>query len=167
MIENLKGRIFNFTNAKNYSFDFKRSDLITLSENTKYNISIFDDVNDYETLILFVDSGLKNKTYKLPKKVTLKWIISKINSFEDVKYKNLSSIFNKACTSYTYATSYGFGYSCTYKTKEAFKKDTDFIENKLNTIGIEFKTQMSDGGWVLRYIISSKKENLQKLNSIN
>ena len=157
MIDYLKNNINGFTNHNGYSFDFSHSDL----KNYNDDISILDDVNNSEKLIVYHN----NKTIALPKKVTLKWIDEKINT--DTVFRNFTAQFNDLIEfGGVYATTYGIGYSCGYVLKEKFESDTLRITNHLNSLGLEFYTQLSDAAFVLRFVISTKKENVLKIKGI-
>jgi len=127
------------------------------------NIDIFIDFADKE---MFIHNQKKSKTFKLPKKLDYDWIAKKVDIFLDGSYKNLSGIFSSLVNGFTYSTSYGIGYSCLFSDKEKFDSDTKLIENKLNNLGIEFKAQFSDARYILRYIISTKKENLDVIKGL-
>ncbi len=133
---------------------------------TEYNIDIFVNYEDNQ-LILFNFSKGKTRTFKLPKNVSLEWIIKKINLFLDSSYTNLNEVFKKVnLNGYTYPTSYGIGYNCLFSNNEKFTKDVNLIEEKLNSLNIKFKAQFSEQRHCLRFIISQSEENLNIIKNI-
>ena len=153
LVKNIKG----FTNKNKYSFDFTIGDL----KNYNDDISIFDSVNDVEKLVLFFN----NKSYVLPKKITLEWIDKKLNT--NTNYRNFTLNFKKLVKfGNIYPTSYGIGYSCLFSNKEKMDEDLGLITKELNDKKIKFSTEYSDAMYVLRFIISTKKENIEKINSL-
>ncbi len=144
---------------------------INLKEQTKlleieYDIEIFVNYEDNELFLFNFKKG-KNRTFKLPKNVSLEWIIKKINLFLDSSYTNLNSVFEKVnLNGCTYPTSYGIGYNCLFSNNEKFNNDVKLIEEKLNSLNIKFKTQFSDHRHCLRFLISQSEENLNIIKNI-
>lgn len=107
------------------------------------------------------------KWFKTPKKkeVTLSYIMNKIN-YETV-YRNLTNVFAKLCkkTSF-YPTTYGFGIEVIWGMKD-YEDEIEMINKKLENMGIEYRNEFSEAGWVYRYVISKNKSNLDKINKIN
>ncbi len=139
----------------------------TLKEIGK-NFDVLLDINcdreicDYD--YLFIWSPKKTKTIRLPKNVTKEWIIKQINKLADDRYRNLCDIFKKLdIKGDIYYTSFGLSYCMFCKDSDRFKKDVSTIQQKLNTMGIEYKNEFSEAYWVYRFRISQKADNLAKI----
>lgn len=126
------------------------------------DITIFNDTQE-----LYMYNSKKTRTFKLPKKVTIEWIIKKVDSFVNSEYKNLTNIFSKLdLKGLVYPTTYGIGYSCSFNDATTFKNNTDKIELELNNLGLDYKIQFSDARYCLRYIISTKASNLDIVKNL-
>lgn len=110
-----------------------------------------------------------NKTIKIPKNklVTPEYILDKIN--KEKTFKNFSKDFKKLLNKAgfdgvsVYPTTYGIGIFIPFSNIEKTKKSVESILDKYN---IEYKNEYSDARWVLRYKISKKRENIEKLKTI-
>ena len=119
-------------------------------------------------------SGKKDKTFKLPKKMTINWVFSRIaKTLEEIekgsKFNNLSkqmSKFVKDSNLNIYPASYGIGICSTYNTFEESKKKLKPITDILDANSVEYSIRFSDAYWVVRLSISKKAENLKKLNNL-
>lgn len=60
-----------------------------------------------------------------------------------------------------YPTTYGIGVWRLYNWH--LNKEAGAVEEILNRYGVEYYNELSDAGWVLRFKISKKKENLAKV----
>jgi len=115
------------------------------------------------------DPYYENFTLKLPSKmeVTFEWIMNKLSN--DKVYKSFAENFNKILKAKGYSnlnaypTSYGIGVFLYGRGIEETKTQ---IEELLNSLGIDYKTEYSEGNWVFRYRISKSKENIAKINEI-
>jgi hypothetical protein len=130
-----------------------------VSESKADEITIYD-YNDY----------IDFKSFKLPKNkiVDLEWIMNKMNT--DKVYQSFTENFKTLLkeAGYTngitvYPTSYGIGVFVAFGRRESILEIKNNIENILNNKEIEYKIGSSDAGWVLRFYISKKKENINKL----
>ena len=95
------------------------------------------------------------------KEVTLEWVMNKLN--QESSYKNLYYYLKDYFSSIDiYATSYGVGVS----TFCGHTKKAEDVAKKLNELGLKFKNEFSEGGWVYRFVISRDKHNLRILQSL-
>lgn len=60
-----------------------------------------------------------------------------------------------------YPTTYGIGVLRLYNWH--FNEESKVIENILNKYGVEYYNELSEAGWVYRYKVSKKKDNLAKV----
>ena len=112
----------------------------------------------------------ENFSLKLPSKmeVTFEWIMNKLSN--DKVYKSFAENFNKILKAKGYSnlnaypTSYGIGVFVGFG--RGIEETKTQIEELLNSLGIDYKTEYSEGGWVFRYRISKSKENIAKINQI-
>jgi hypothetical protein len=112
----------------------------------------------------------ENFTLKLPSKmeVTFEWIMNKLSN--DKIYKSFAENFNKILKAKGYSnlnaypTTYGIGVFVGFG--RGIDETKTQIEELLNSLGIEYTTEYSEGGWVFRYRISKSKENIAKINEI-
>ena len=138
----------------------------------KYNINNYLLQEDQKKLVIWISKGKtlgSSKTINLPSKKTIDedYLKSRVEKKINSNYKNLKNVFKKLDLSHNiYYTSYGIGFYCFMRYKETFKKETKKIENKLNELGIEFKTEFSDARWVYRFKISKSKDNIKRIKNI-
>lgn len=112
----------------------------------------------------------ENFSLKLPSKmeVTFEWIMNKLSN--DKIYKSFAENFNKILKAKGYSnlnaypTTYGIGVFVGFG--RGIDETKSQIEELLNSLGIEYTTEYSEGGWVFRYRISKSKENIAKINEI-
>lgn len=126
------------------------------------NVNI-DDPTAYELRISNWDIQMLGEIVKLPKKkeVTYDRIMTTINSKSEymsiVKdVKKLIDTKKLRC----YPTTYGLG------VETIFGSDSDnikSIEDILTGLGVKFRTESSEAGWVYRFVISKKQSNLNKI----
>jgi hypothetical protein len=145
------------------------------------NFTLFDDYmevasSNNATEISIVDTSdgfLDIKNFKLPKKklVDFDWVMGKINT--DKVYQSFTENFKKLLTikGYqnsinVYPTSYGIGIFVMYQFRSEINRLKEDVNSLLDEYGIEYSSEYSDAGWVFRYKISKKKENIEKLNNI-
>ncbi len=111
-----------------------------------------------------------HKNIKLPKQkiVDVNYVLDKLDT--DKVFKNFSEDFQKILNGTDfensiniYSTTYGIGVESIFGNK----KSREFVEGKLNDLGIDYTTEYSDARWVFRYKISKSKENIEKLKNIN
>lgn len=108
------------------------------------------------------DGTYIGKFFNVPKskEVTLDYIMNKLN--QESVYRNLSDMFSKLCKNLAvYPTTYGIGIDAFYN----FGLDDEIkqVEDKLNELGIEYRTEFSEARYVYRFVISKKSINLQKI----
>ena len=157
---------------KKYTFNISQQTIDFLNENYIVNFSDSSDMFkqvDYkqadELTIMFDKDG--NYIYKrikaTKKELTIQDIVDKIN--KDNVYYNFTKSFNKLIELdgfNCYPTTYGIGIFVLFGRKpESIEK----ITNKLDSLGIEYKNEYSDAGWVYRFRISQSKENINKINN--
>jgi hypothetical protein len=113
----------------------------------------------------FVNGECLYITIKCPKKqeVTLEWVKSKIEKSLSPSTKSNLHRFDNLATLIGGCSPnlYGLGKSNWFE-----KDDNDEIDNKLNEMGIEYKKEYSLEHFVIRYKISTKKENLEKIKAL-
>lgn len=113
------------------------------------------------------------KTFRLPKKklVDINYCLDKLNA--DSVYKNFTEEFKTILEDNgiknsinAYPTSYGIGVFVLFNFRNETTELKNQIDNILNDLGIEFKNEHSDAGWVFRYKISKSKGNIEKLKTV-
>lgn len=60
-----------------------------------------------------------------------------------------------------YPTTYGIGVDAFYNRE--MSKEIKMVEDKLNELGIEYRNEFSEAGYVYRFVISKKDLNLKKI----
>jgi hypothetical protein len=147
----------NLLDEMGYSINFcdKEENDTTIEKATKAVVMIVND------------SGISFKTLNLPqrKELGVDWFLNKLET--NKLYKNLSSTFAKILNlngnTCVYPTSYGIGFTnYVFRDVETANK----LKSILDQNGIEYKTEYSDAFYVYRFIISKKKENINKINSL-
>lgn len=124
--------------------------------------------NDYENAThmeissLAMDGPTLRKTIKAPKKeVTVNWVLEKLH--KESVYYNLSQYLKKIFGyGMIYPTSYGIGVETIWNMKENAKK----VERKLNELGLSYRNEYSDAGWVYRFVISKDKKNIEIMKQL-
>ena len=100
------------------------------------------------------------------KEMTFEMVCAKMGV--ESSYKNLSQYLGKLFPgAFLFATSYGIGFDAFLQSDAKVKKNSQFISDKLNALGITFRTEYSDAYWVYRFIISKSAKNISILESIN
>lgn len=91
-------------------------------------------------------------------------VISKVEKQSNSDYGKFACIMQKIVNSkldkygwLVYPTTYGIGLEAIFNWH--FDKQSKEIEELLNKMGVEFKTEYSDAGWIFRYKISKKEAN--------
>lgn len=107
---------------------------------------------------------INDRLIKAPKskEVTVDWMLSKIN--KETAYQNLSQYLRKvfsSCIS-VYPASYGVGVASLFSREDDIKT----VANKLKSLGLKFRNELSDAGWVYRFIISKDAENMRIMESL-
>lgn len=127
-----------------------------------------------EITVYDYSEGINFKSFKVPKNkfVDLDWILSKFNTEKTYQQftENFKSLLKKAGFENSinvYPTSYGIGIFVVFSYRDQNNQIKAEINKLLDKYGIEYKNQRSDAGWVFRYVISKKKENIEKLPLIN
>lgn len=113
-----------------------------------------------EATHLYVDYRLI-KTPKA-KEVTVDWLLSKIN--KETAYQNLSQYLRKvfsSCVS-VYPASYGIGVASLFSRENDIKA----VAKKLKSMGLKFRNELSDAGWVYRFVISRDADNMRIMESL-
>lgn len=103
-----------------------------------------------------------SKWFKTPKnkEVTFDYIMNKLN--QESIYRNLSDLFSKLCKNIpVYPTTYGIGVDAFFNRD--MKNEIKFIEDKLKELGIEYRNEFSEAGYVYRFVISKKSVNLERI----
>lgn len=125
-----------------------------------------EDDQDYETathLVVYNPEDESYKKLKAPKvkEVTLEWVLERIN--KEHEDKNLYWMLRKHFDGINiYSASYGVGV-CSLFDREC---DIEIVKKKLNELGIKYRTELSEAGWVYKFIISKSKDNLSRLQAI-
>lgn len=133
--------------------------------NDFYNKIDFSNIKEYNCITIcgFTHDGINvAKWFKTPKakEVTLDYIMNKVN--EESIYRNLSNLFSKLCKNIpVYPTTYGIGIDAFYNRE--MRKEIKMVEDKLNELGIEYRNEFSEAGYVYRFVISKKSVNLKKI----
>lgn len=132
------------------------------------------DINDATNMYVYVyEPTIEIKHFKLPKNklVDLNWVTEKLN--KNNIYTSFCNDFKKILVSlgYTdsinvYPTSYGIGVFVAFGLRDRIKNIKDDIHGVLNKFNIEYKNERSDAGYVFRFRISKKAENINKLKNI-
>lgn len=120
----------------------------------------YREVSYEEATHLYVDYRL----IKAPKakEVTVDWLLSKIN--KETAYHNLSQYLRKvfsSCVS-VYPASYGVGVASLFSREDDIKT----VANKLKSLGLKFRNEFSDAGWVYRFVISRDADNMRIMESL-
>ena len=96
------------------------------------------------------------------KEVTVEWILSKVN--KETNYQNLSrylrNVFASSCS--VYPASYGIGVSSLLNREDDIKA----VAEKLKSLGLKFRNELSDAGWVYRFLISKDAANMRIMESL-
>jgi hypothetical protein len=122
-------------------------------------LSVFKFEPYYESVAIKLPSKMK---------VTFDWVMNKVN--KDKVYKSLADTFNKILKSKygeginAYPTTYGLGVFAGFGIGISETKAK--INDLLDSLGIEYKTEHSEAGYVFRYKISKSKENLDKIKEL-
>lgn len=113
-------------------------------------------MNDYKSAT-HIGIGTKShsddwfcKSFKTPKEkeVTVEWVLDKISKENRYKslYEYLQKIADKNSIS-IYPASYGIGVASLFNRS----KDIEMVSNKLHSLGLKFKNELSQGGWVYSF----------------
>ena len=104
------------------------------------------------------------KDFKTPKEkeVTVEWVLSKIN--KESSYKNLSQYLRKVFeySISIYPASYGIGID----TFGGYEMSAKKVSSKLQELGLKFRNELSDAGWVYRFVISKDAANMRIMESL-
>lgn len=138
----------------------------------KASLNDFDDANITDAnYIRLYNCDKRGKLHfvsiKAPKnkEVTFGMVSVKMNT--ESSYRNLSQYLCKLFPgAWLFATSYGIGYDAFLQSNESVKKNSQFISDRLNALGITFRTEYSDAYWIYRFKISKSAENISILESI-
>lgn len=130
--------------------------------------NFLEDDQDYEKATILVvayvgeeDEWVKRLQAPKAKEVTVEWVLSKLN--QDSSYKNLYEYLKSTFNSTNiYAASYGVGVDTLFDKE----KEGERVAEKLKKLGLKYRTEYSDAGWVYRFIISKDKDNLKILQAI-
>ena len=181
--KDIKNRFANHTREGQYAKggevrDNKfQSNLEEMLKQEGFTISFYDNnvnempKNKAEVISLTkFEPYYENFTLKLPSKmeVSFEWIMNKLSN--DKVYKSFAENFNKILKAKGYSnlnaypTSYGIGVFVGFG--RGIEETKNQIEKLLNSLGIQYKTEYSNEGYVFRYKISKSKENIAKINEI-
>ena len=100
-------------------------------------------------------------SFKLPKNLTLEWVSKKIETKLNQK-SNYKRLFDGLNLAGFYNTTYGVGVFMPSWNENRIKE----LEQRLNDLNIEYKTQYSDAHWVFRFVFSKSEKNINKINSL-
>lgn len=134
-----------------------------------YNNNV-TEVNADEIIIYKKEPTFEMITLKLPKKkeVNIEWCLNKLNA--ESTYKNFTESFKQILTDKgyinnlnVYPTSYGIGVFVAVSFRDNVKEIKTAIDSILTELNIEYSNQSSNAGWVFRYVISKRKENIENL----
>lgn len=109
-------------------------------------------------------------SFRIPKKkeVNINYIIANLE--KDNIYRNFTENFKQLLEDEgvtkslnVYPTTYGIGVSIVHNYKGCADKLRLTIESILDKKEVSYRTEVSEGMWVMRYIISKAKTNLDKL----
>lgn len=129
-----------------------------------YNVWAHDDncneVPFEKGSYIYIDY-LSIKTPK-QKEVTVEWLLDKIS--EKSSYRNLSSYLQQlfSSTMSVYPASYGIGINSLF----GYKDNVEMVVSKLKELGLKYRNELSDAGWVYRFVISKDCENMKILESL-
>lgn len=141
----------------------------TLSSLFECSIEFFSDCIDIT--VRNEDFKFCSRSYKWQKaEVTADWIKNKVIQTESQINKgsvslNLAKIINKELNlGYAfYISSYGIGTDNFFgRNYEREEKISEFLTKN----GIKHRVELSDKGWVTRFLLSKEKENLEKIKSL-
>ena len=99
------------------------------------------------------------------KEITVDWLLKKIEKKN--LYENLSTYLSKMIdkSNYAiYATSYGIGL-CALSEK-ILMQGICKVRQLLTDKHIEYRTELSEGGWVYRFVVSKDVENIERIKSL-
>ena len=157
--------------CKNLENQLKDLNMSLALNNTKdwYNDSVTAKDAD-EITIYNYDNGLTFKSFKLPKKklVDFEWVMNKWNS--EKTFVSFVADFKKMLANRgykhsinCYPTSYGIGIFVAIGCRDNIKKIKTDVDSLMDKIGVEYRNEYSEAGYVFRYVISKKKENIEKI----
>lgn len=129
----------------------------------KYNIMLLIH-DDY--IMVFYNN--KINTIKRIKKEDINWINNRIEKILNEKNNNLRSFFNDniSVTGNYYFTSFGFSFDTLSFDRKQFDNDVNKISKLLDNNNIIYRCELSNAGWVYRFILSQSKENLYQIGRI-
>lgn len=115
--------------------------------------------DDYEnaTHIEISTLAMTRKSIKAPKKeVSVDWVLEKLH--KESVYNNLSAYLKKIFGyGMIYPTSYGIGVETLWNMKGNISK----VETKLKELGLKYRNEYSNAGWVYRFVISKDAHNME------
>ena len=121
-----------------------------------------DEVSFDQGTVLYINYT----SLKAPKKkeITVDWILSKLNknSLFDGLSGHLKKVLGNKSGFSIYATSYGIGVEALRNMESNAMAVTDL----LNSLGIRFKNEFSESGWVFRFVVSKDKENMRLISAL-
>lgn len=137
---------------------FGRKGYKTTDEGLHYNQA------EYLVVVLETNDDFVIKNFKTPKEkeVTVDWVLSKIN--KESCYRNLSEYLRNVFehSVFIYPASYGVGVD----TLGGYKMTANEVSAKLKELGLKYRTELSEAGWVYRFIVSKDSENMKILESL-
>lgn len=118
------------------------------------------------THIVIVEKGTDDiRTFKTPKckEITVDWVLDKMD--KESAYVNLSLYLRKVFdySISVYPTSYGIGVDNLFGR---YKEAAETVAKKLSELGLKYRNEFSDAGWVYRFIVSKDSENMGILESL-
>ncbi len=115
-----------------------------------------------ENLVVAINYNIRDFKAPKEKEVTVEWVLSKIN--KESSYKNLSiylcKVFGYSIS--IYPASYGIGID----TLGGYKMEAIKVSAKLEELGLKYRNELSEGGWVYRFVVSKDSANMKILESL-
>lgn len=70
---------------------------------------------------------------------------------------------NRVAKYYFYTTLYGIGFFCFFMSENVFRKTLEVMGTYLKSKGIEYTNELSEAGWVCRFVINQEVEQHNEL----
>lgn len=118
---------------------------------------------DAEYIVVAINDDIRSFKAPKSKEVTVEWVANKLN--KESVYKNLRQYLVKlfGYSISIYPASYGIGVD-TFLGRH--KDKAEMVASKLKELGLKYRNEYSDAGWVYRFIVSKDSENMRILESL-
>lgn len=118
---------------------------------------------DAEYIVVAINGDIRSFKAPKSKEVTVEWVTDKLS--KESAYKNLRQYLVKlfGYSISVYPASYGIGID-TFLGR--YKDKADIVASKLQELGLKYRNEFSDAGWIYRFIISKASENMKVLESL-